>query len=294
MLVLHTKDFGEFAKAGNPVDIMPWLKYVMPGKVKKFLQLVNMVVSFRKRKVAEHLEMFQEHNLRDATDGFISAVKKGRKNGDFQELSDEQIYSSIEDIVGAGYDTMSTLIEWVIVCMTVFQNIQTKVQEEIDRVIGQRKPCVKDKGSLPYVEATILEIMRFSTISPLGLPHVAKKDTMLKHYFIPKGTVTFSNFYAVAHDARYWRTPENFDPRRFLTKNNEIDTDALGNVLTFGLGKRRCLGEFLAKAEIFIIFTTLLQQCTFQRVEGFTYNLSGGGGLTHEPSPYKVKVSRRY
>lgn len=62
-----------------------------------------------------------------------------------------------------------------------------KVQEEIDRVIGQsRQPCLADRVDMPYTDAVIHETQRLGNAVPLGFPKLAAKDTMLGEYFIPK------------------------------------------------------------------------------------------------------------
>ena len=66
--------------------------------------------------------------------------------------------------------------------------LQEKMRSEILSVIGNHPPTLKDRSSLPYVEATILETLRYSSILPLLIPHTATKNTTLKGYDIPKGT----------------------------------------------------------------------------------------------------------
>lgn len=292
--VLQTKAFIEFTGAGNPVDVMPWLRFFMPWKVNGFKNLIKTSQNFRGKKIEEHLQTFDENNLRDAADGFILA---GKEVGDLDKSSSgitkEDIHSSLSDITGAGFETVATTLEWCLLYASVFPEVQQKVQMEIDNVIGQRCPGIKDRGKMPYTEATILEVLRMCTIAPLGIPHATTNDVMLRDFFIPKGTVVFANLYSVSFDKTFWTDPEKFQPERFLTNNNEIDQEKAEYVLSFGAGRRRCLGEFLAKMELFIFFTTLLQQCNFEMLEGTNYTLEGITGLTNKNVPFKIKVSSR-
>ena len=67
--------------------------------------------------------------------------------------------------------------------MAEFPDIQEKVAKEIDEIIGQdRLPSLDDRGNLPYTEATILEVFRFGTVAPLGVPHAVLDDTTLCEY----------------------------------------------------------------------------------------------------------------
>lgn len=293
--VLQTKAFIEFTGAGNPVDVMPWLGFFLPWKVNGFKNLVKTSEGFRGKKVEEHLNTFDENNLRDAADGFILAGKevcddiKTSSSG----ITKDDIHSTLSDITGAGYETVATTLEWCLLYASVFPEVQKKVQMEIDNVIGQRNPGIKDRGKMPYTEATILEVLRMCTIAPLGIPHATTDDVMLRDFFIPKGTVVFANLYSVSFDKQFWTNPEEFQPERFLTNNNDLNQEKAEYVLSFGAGRRRCLGEFLAKMELFIFFTTLLQRCNFEMLEGVHYSLEGVTSLTNKNVPYKIKISSR-
>ena len=66
--------------------------------------------------------------------------------------------------------------------------IQKKMADDIIKVLGKREPRLKDRQSLPYIEAAILEVLRYTTILPLNIPHYTTKDTSLNGYDIPKDT----------------------------------------------------------------------------------------------------------
>jgi cytochrome P450 len=78
--------------------------------------------------------------------------------------------------------------------MTLFPDVQKKAQEEIDRVIGPcRLPTCADRENLPYVAATVKEVLRWHPVAPMGLPHTSTKDDVCEGYFIPKGSMLFAN-----------------------------------------------------------------------------------------------------
>jgi cytochrome P450 len=78
--------------------------------------------------------------------------------------------------------------------MALYPEVQRKAQEEIDDVIGtDRLPTLSDRGSLPYVEAIVLELLRWQPITPLNIPHATTEDDVFEGMFIPKGSVIMVN-----------------------------------------------------------------------------------------------------
>ncbi|KFQ89561.1 Cytochrome P450 1A5, partial [Phoenicopterus ruber ruber] len=113
-----------------------------------------------------------------------------------------------------------------------------------------------------YTEAFILEVFRHSSFVPFAIPHrQVPRDTVLNGYYIPKDRCVFINQWQVNHDEKLWKDPLTFNPERFLsakgTKLNKVDGE---KVLVFSLGKRKCIGEPIARWQVFLFLSTLLQQ----------------------------------
>ena len=80
----------------------------------------------------------------------------------------------------AGTNTITTTLHWAVGLMTKHPDIQEQVAQEVDDVIGRdRIPSLEDFGKLPYTEAAIHEVLRFSSAVPLGVPHTTMEDTTL-------------------------------------------------------------------------------------------------------------------
>ncbi len=78
--------------------------------------------------------------------------------------------------------------------MTVYPEAQRKAQAEIDRVIGSnRLPSLADRENLPYVDATVKEVLRWHPVAPMGLPHTSTEDDVIDGYYIPKDAMLFAN-----------------------------------------------------------------------------------------------------
>ncbi|XP_049992385.1 cytochrome P450 2J4-like [Alexandromys fortis] len=137
-----------------------------------------------------------------------------------------------------------------------------KVQAEIDRVIGQEKqPSLNDRDAMPYTNAVVHEVQRMANIVPLNVPREVTVDTTLAGFHLPKGSMLQTNLTALHRDPNEWATPDVFNPEHFL-ENGEFRKRE--SFLPFSMGKRACLGEQLARSELFIFFTALVQKFTFK------------------------------
>lgn len=117
--------------------------------------------------------------------------------------TDAQMMQCVIDLFSAGMETTKTTLQWAFLYMAVYPEIQGRVQEEIDSVVGyDRRPTMDDFADLPYTEATICEILRKSCVLPLGNPHAASEDTYFNGFMIPKGATIIPNFWAVHNDEK--------------------------------------------------------------------------------------------
>lgn len=155
-------------------------------------------------------------------------------------------------------------------------------------------PTWADRLKLPYTQATIMEIQRCGNIVPLSVFHSTTQDTTFNGYFIPKDTTIFPNLWAVLTDPILFPEPEKFNPDRFLTEDAKELKKNVEGFIPFSIGKRMCLGENLARTELFIILTSLIWNFQFDfdpalPVPSFDAVL----GFTLSPLPYSLRMKKR-
>ncbi|KAG9465415.1 hypothetical protein GDO78_018376 [Eleutherodactylus coqui] len=198
----------------------------------------------------------------------------------------------VGNLFAAGMETTSTTLRWGLLLMIKYPEIQQKLQEEIERVIGLAPPQMDHRKQMPYTDAVIHEIQRFGDIVPGNLPHATTEDVTFRGYFLPKGTLVIPLLHSILRDRMYFEKPNEFYPEHFLdSKGNFKKNEAF---IPFSIGKRSCAGETLAKMELFLFFTTLLQNFTFQAIPGAKLDLSPALGSTNSPKPFEIyAISRR-
>ncbi|XP_022095211.1 cytochrome P450 2U1-like [Acanthaster planci] len=248
--------------------------------------------------VYEHLATFDPKHFRDMIDLFFSEVqqKKDGTNSKFPFVETD-VERLLHDLFGAGTDTSANMIMWMIVVMMKYPDVQKKMQEELDRVVGcGRQPSWSDRPNLPYCDAVLLELLRYRPTGALAVPHKADEHSNLMGYNIPKDTMVMVNIYAAHHDPYYWEEPGQFRPERFLSANGtEVVKPTHPSYLPFGIGRRVCAGEHLARMELFLFTVSLLQRFTFTVSESNpSPSMDGIFGITLSPCPFRVCASPRH
>ncbi|XP_060579571.1 cytochrome P450 2U1-like [Ruditapes philippinarum] len=164
-------------------------------------------------------------------------------------------------------------------------------QREITEKCGDGTIRFTAKGTLPFLESTLMEIQRMSNTAEATLPHAADKETSLRGYRIPEGSIVLANILSSNKDSKHWEKPDLFIPDRFL-QDKALKNPAF---IPLGLGRRRCTGESLARKQIFLIFTNFLQRFTFQREDENVQHTFGciEDQITATPLPYNTRVVQR-
>ncbi|CAI5769146.1 cytochrome P450 2K6-like [Podarcis lilfordi] len=270
-------------------NMFPALGFLL-GARKTIIQNRDEFFAFINATFIKHLRDLDENDQRSFIDSFlIRQQEEEEKNKTNAYFHNENLKTVVADLFGAGTETTSTTLRWGLLLMMKYPEIQIKVQEEIAKVVGSSQPRIEHRTKMPYTDAVVHEIQRFADIVPTNLPHATTTDVTLNGYFIPKGTHIIPLLSSVLHDESQWEKPHKFYPEHFLNSDGKfIKRDAF---MPFSAGRRACVGETLAKMELFLFFTSLLQRFTFQPPPGTSQedlDLTPAVGLTTPPMPYQL------
>uniref|UniRef100_A0A668UVI7 Cytochrome P450, family 2, subfamily Y, polypeptide 3 n=1 Tax=Oreochromis aureus TaxID=47969 RepID=A0A668UVI7_OREAU len=197
---------------------------------------------------------------RDYIDCFL--IRINQKDNPSSEFNYDNLVSTVLNLFVAGTETTSSTLRYALTVLIKYPKIQEKMQQEIDTVMGKdRCPRMDDRKSLPFSDAVIHEVQRFLDIVPFSIPHYALNDISFKGYTIPKDTVIIPLLHSVLKEEKQWATPRFFNPQHFLDHNGNFKKNPA--FMPFSAGKRACVGESLARMELFIFLVSLLQDFTF-------------------------------
>ena len=263
-----------------------------------FFTAVSAMEAYLSKNIKQHQESFEPENLRNITDALLKVsseqTESDRKN--FHLSPDDIVKGTLSQFIGAGTEFPKLILHWGLLYMITYPEIQTQIQKELDEVVGpEQQASLKHRGKLPFTEACINEIFRHA--SPTNLPAVPYEtisDTILDGYFIPQNTPVLVNYYSLTRDERYWEEPEQFNPYRFLDENGKLRKDVLDKFYPFGIGPRRCIGEYLGRLQIFLFFTNLMHKCKFEKVAGEKLSLEPQPGFFMSPKDYRVVAKPRF
>ncbi|KAK4373077.1 hypothetical protein RND71_008461 [Anisodus tanguticus] len=278
----------------NWSDHLPWLAEFDPQKIQRRCeQLMSKVNRLVGRIIDEHrAEPSSVH--RDFVGVLLSLQESER-------LSDSDMIAVLWEMIFRGSDTVAVLIEWILARMVLHPDVQSRVQEELDRVVGRSRSVMEsDVTNMIYLSAVVKEVLRLHPPGPLlSWARLAIKDTTVDGYHVPAGTTALVNMWAITRSAEVWTDPLEFKPERFMNETEHVDFSVLGSDLRlapFGSGRRTCPGKTLGLTTVTFWVASFLHQFKFMPSDGTKIvDLSEVLRLSCEMSnPLTVKVQPRH
>ncbi|KAI0301687.1 cytochrome P450 [Multifurca ochricompacta] len=292
----------ELRPGARLVEYFPWMRH-FPGRLAKWKRHAQYWY-IQDSLMFERLMKKVEDDLANGIDQ-PSLGATLIKNQSQHNLSERERAWLAGEMFSAGVETTSTTLSWWLLTMLAYPEVQARAHAELDEVVGRaRPPTFADVPSLPYIRAMVRETLRRWLILPLGIPHVSTEDDWYEGMFIPKGTICFPNMRVLNFEPEVFGEDAGvrFEPSRHLDeKTGELKVLMEGHEeghMTFGFGRRLCIGKYVAENTLAIDFAVLLWAMRFEHVDGSGDELDMEtlvhSGITARPVPFKCRAIPRF
>ncbi|KAM9957467.1 hypothetical protein ACTFIR_009572 [Dictyostelium discoideum] len=241
----------------------------------------------------EHCETIDIDNPRDVLDSIISEYRK--VNGKEEECS---VISITNELILAAVETNSATMEWFTLELCNRPEFQLKLYNELASVLKQLPSETKlinlsHRPLTPLFNATIKEVLRLYPPVPFGVSRLVIEEFTIDNgkYTIPKGAQIIQSLYSMFRDEKYWSSPNEFNPERFLNQNNDTQSN---NWFPYSIGVRNCVGMGFSQDELYLLLTNLV--LNFQILPPFENTKIDDTpifGFSFRPKEFKVTLKLR-
>jgi cytochrome P450 len=247
-------------------------------------------------------------------DGIIyGAIREGRKsNGDETsllsaflraqqiygvEMTDFQLRDEMATLFFTGHETTGLALTWTLFLLGENPEAESRLVEELDRVLGDRTATLRDLSRLPYLDWVIKESLRLYPPA-YAVVREALNDCEIGGYLIPKGSTVGMFQWVVHRDPRFFDHPDVFRPERWA--DGLADRLPKFAYFPFGGGPRVCIGKEFALLETALVLATIMRRFRFRTVPGhrtwplpsLTLRPEYGMRMTLQPAQQSVALQR--
>lgn len=272
-------------------SVVPFFRH-FPGPHQRIFKNQHSLEATLQVFINQHRETLNGETIRDFIDAYLLEMEK-EEGSQTSYMTEGNLLNNVTDLFLAGTETTTTTLQWGLLIMMAYPDVQERCQREIAEVVGwSRAASMEDGPNMPYLSAVIHELQRFGNILPLAVGHTVLEDITFRGYRLKKKTMVIINLSSVLMDETQWKYPKEFNPENFLNEKGEFfQPDAF---VPFSMGLRACPGEKLAKMELFLFFTSLLRDFEFYWPDpATTPSLQPVYKITLRPRPYKLGIRCR-
>ncbi|CAJ0581398.1 unnamed protein product, partial [Mesorhabditis spiculigera] len=264
---------------------------LLDGPWKELIRHRDALWEFLGRQVNDHVALFEQgHSVDDFTFAYLEEIERRKQSGDPGHFDLWQLQMLLLDLFFAGMETTVTTLKWAFLLVVHKPEVMRRIQAELDG-LNVEEIGLADRSRASYTQAAVCEIQRIANILPINLLRTVSEDVRIDGYFYPKGTMVIPQIATMLNDETVFEDPSDFRPERFLDEEGKLKR--VEQFMPFSLGKRQCLGESLARAELFLIFANVLKQFDVCPVPGENYSRQRTLGLTVSPQKYAVRLAPR-
>jgi cytochrome P450 len=180
-------------------------------------------------------------------------------------MSDQQLRDEVLILLLAGHETTATALTWTWYLLSQHPEVESRLHDELDTVLGGRRPSVEDLDKLPYTRMVIQEVLRLYPPA-FGFTRHAVAEDEIGGYRIPANSMVFLTPYCTHRHPACWEEPEVFDPERF-TPERSAGRPRFA-YFPFGGGPRQCIGNAFALMEAQLVLASVAQRYCLRLVPG--------------------------
>jgi len=206
----------------------------------------------------------------DNPDSMLGFLLTAKNPDGSRALTDKEAMDEFKTIRGAGHETTSNTLCFILKYLSENPDKLSKLREEVDAAFDASTPTYEQAKSMKYAYAVMLEALRMNPTVP-SFPRIAREDTELGGYMIPKESFVFVSQYPMNRSKEIWGDPDVFRPERFLEPLPELHPskpigvpnaqgDTAYGFLPFGAGARSCAGARIAMIEAVMILTAIVKK----------------------------------
>eukprot|EP00475_Leptophrys_vorax_P038939 TRINITY_DN6954_c0_g1_i4.p1 TRINITY_DN6954_c0_g1~~TRINITY_DN6954_c0_g1_i4.p1 ORF type:complete len:534 (-),score=139.70 TRINITY_DN6954_c0_g1_i4:1604-3205(-) len=259
-------------------------------------QIQERTWSFIRELIAERKQSGKRYD--DFLDIMLDYCKE---EPEFDELDMQMVVTLL---FNAGTDTTGNATEFLLITFAKRPDIQQKCFDEVDRFAkanSGRLPSFADQKEVPYLDATLKEILRFMPPGPLGVARFPSVDAKVCGTTIPAGSTVMTNIWSMCRDPLRWDKPDEFRPERFLQEEKSLEWKGAAEsrpidelkYLPFMIGRRYCPGMPLVRVEFFTLVAALLHQYEWKAPPGVELTYDYVLGVSMQPKPFQILAEKR-
>lgn len=274
-------------------DIPIW-KDIWPRqrKVNEALKLINGslndLIGICKRMVEEEELQFHEEYMNEQDPSILHFLLA---SGD--DVSSKQLRDDLMTMLIAGHETSAAVLTWTFYLLSTEPSVLSKLQAEVDSVLGDRFPTIEDMKKLKYTSRVINESLRLYPQPPVLIRRSLEND-MLGNYPIKRGEDIFISVWNLHRSPSHWDDARKFNPERWpLDGPNPNETNQNFSYLPFGGGQRKCIGDMFATFENIVAVAMLVRRFNFRIPLGAPPVEMTTGATIHTTQGLVMEVTRR-
>ncbi|KAH1155914.1 hypothetical protein GLYMA_18G239900v4 [Glycine max] len=277
-----------------PVWEIPIWKDVSPRlrKVNAALKLINDtlddLIAICKRMVDEEELQFHEEYMNEQDPSILHFLLA---SGD--DVSSKQLRDDLMTMLIAGHETSAAVLTWTFYLLSKEPRVMSKLQEEVDSVLGDQYPTIEDMKKLKYTTRVINESLRLYPQPPV-LIRRSLEDDVLGEYPIKRNEDIFISVWNLHRSPKLWDDADKFEPERWaLDGPSPNETNQNFKYLPFGGGPRKCVGDLFASYETVVALAMLVRRFNFQIAVGAPPVEMTTGATIHTTQGLKMTVTHR-